>query len=454
MTTIANNRRKASQSINTFKTKETSATTGSDVRKQIVLTPALEKRLEIFKTTNGLTERDVYLVYRAKPQSHLGKACVETDTCPYLIVEEIGALTGNDNHFLLPVYVIQNNEKWIQSMPNFEKWLYSSCRYPKISTDNKSIEPNRNTSGLEFKNCSKLDEFELYAASFIATLGEYFKTGQNKYAENCWKVMSTLNYLLSKQNDTNTESKIDSLLANKDKLKTLISNRDKSEFDAIQYKNFVNGINCSEYYWIMYNLMIESPESVHKSNLMNMDLLLMGLLTQFDAKLNKEANIGGSYDGIQDIILRMILERSMKHIKKLNCNEFVKLDDLVEFLHTRAGVSVQNSLRYWSFLTGVIKIIINENLSLNNFVSRLHILRNQIYTIKGILPFCLMISPYCDKYLSNESIAEYILNVSQHVDKKFVVLNTAMLVTKADTYPTLYALINKNIERIKSLQKR
>jgi len=138
MTTIVNNRRKASQSVDTFKTKEISATDGSDIRKGITLTPALENRLNVFKAVNGQTERDIYLVYRAKPITHLGKACVETDTCPYLVIEEIAALSGTDNNFLLPVYVVpfddnnKDNTKWIQSLPHFEKWLYSSCRYPKI----------------------------------------------------------------------------------------------------------------------------------------------------------------------------------------------------------------------------------------------------------------------------------------------------------------------------------
>lgn len=451
MTTIANNRRKATNSVRTFQTKTATPTSGAELRKEIELTSAQEKRLEIFKSSNNQTERDIYMVYKSKSNLDLGKVCVETDTCPYLVIEDIVSLSNlTERDFFLPVHVIQNNNDWIKSIPKFENWLYSSCRYPKIAEDNKSILPNRHAT--QFKNCSKLDECELYTTAFIATLGEYFRTAQKKYAENCWKIISTLNYVLVNHNDDKSID-LNTLLEHKEKMRELIAKRDRAESDAILYKKFVDELNCSEYYWIMYNLMIESPESVHKSNLMNMDTLLMGLITQKSKSLMiNEQNMGVTYDGIQDIALRMILERAMKKIPKLNCKEFVKIEDLVEFLHTNAGVSVQNSLRYWSFIIETIKLAVYENLSMNNFVSRLDILRNQIYSMKGIIPFCLLISPYSDKYLSDESIAEYILNVSQQSDKKFVVLNTEMLSTKLNTYPVLFSLINKNIERIKLMR--
>lgn len=39
-------------------------------------------------TSDGRTEVDVYCVYKCRTNQDLGKVCVETDTAPYLIVED------------------------------------------------------------------------------------------------------------------------------------------------------------------------------------------------------------------------------------------------------------------------------------------------------------------------------------------------------------------------------
>jgi hypothetical protein len=452
MSKIVNNRRKAVSSVHTYTAKPTSEFIGNSIRKNVKLTDVETTILNMFKTNDNRTERDVFIAFRTVPYN-ANKVCVETDTAPYLVVEDIiGMDKRNPTDFYVPVYPLYKNSVWSESKPKIENWLYSSCRYPKISDDNKTIVPNYSMDNN--RQCSPLDIYELYTSMFIGTLNKYFsvtdKIIRKKYAKNCYLVLFSMKKILD---EFTYNVDINKLLEKKEKLQSLITVRDKSEYDAIEYKKYVSKLEVPEYYWIMYNLMIEAPEIVHKSNLMNMDVLLMGLLTQ-TRLVSDNAPIGCTFDGIHDNVLRMILERSMKRIPKINCDEYVQLDELVEHLHKNAGRSVENSLRYWAFVTETINLVSEREHSLNNFVERLTLLCDHIFKFNGIIPFCLLISPSSDKYLSDETIAEYIYTVSSgnKKDQKFATLNATMLVSKTEM-PNLYKLLNSNIDRINNSQK-
>ncbi|AYV83661.1 MAG: hypothetical protein Hyperionvirus9_78 [Hyperionvirus sp.] len=447
---VVNNRRRAAQQVTTFSTTRSKGTDGAHLRAKIGISDLERKHLEMFKTVDNRTEMDVYVAYRCRYNSKHGKVCVETDTPPYLIVEDlVGVGSQGDDDFCLPVYAIQESE-WIATFPGFSRWLYSACRYPKVTGDN-SITPNVGSSGGNYKEVSSLDTFELYAATFIGTLGEYFRTGNIKYAWNCWRLRWSMTYIMNRSLEKKKHVDVVDLLTWKDTLKNLILKRDASEEDANAYKKFIEDVEPGHYYWMMYNLMIEAPEVVHKSHLMNMDLLLCGLLTQGTLCDEKGVSIGCKYEGIQDNILRMIFERAMKHIPKIDLSECVRMDELVECLHKNAGSGVESSLRYWTFLVKVIGYLLERNYSVNNFCMLMEKLRGGLFELKGVTTFCLLICPDAEKYLCDEVVAEYILGAAG--GGKSCVLNAVMLVSKTNT-PQLKKLLGRNIERTVKVQRK
>ncbi|AYV80690.1 MAG: hypothetical protein Harvfovirus4_54 [Harvfovirus sp.] len=449
--TVVNNRRRATQQVSTFVTKRAQGTDGADLRAKIKLNESQMKHLEMFKTVDNRTELDVYTVYRCHVNPKYGKVCVETDTPPYLIVDDLIGI-GKENRtkdFCLPVFAIQD-KNWLDTFPQFHTWLYSSCRYPKINMDN-SISPNLVSTTDTYKQVSPIEIFELYSAMFIGTLGEYFTTGNVKYAQHCWRIRWTMTHILN-QLEKNKKMTMDELLTNKETLHNLILKRDGSEQNAALYKKFIADLAPAEYYWMMYNLMIEAPDVVHKSNLMNMDLLLCGLLTQGSLMDAKGVGCGCRYEGIQDNILRMIFERAMARIPKIDLNSCVKMDDLVESLHKNAGSSVEGALRYWTFFVKSVNYVSERNYSVNNLVELLEQLRKEMFSLKGITTFCLLIYPDAEKYLCDEVVAEYILSVGGR-EKKYNVLNAIMLVTKTNT-PNLVKVLEANMERMKKVQEK
>jgi len=88
---------------------------------------------------------------------------------------------------------------------------------------------------------------------------------------------------------------------------------------------------------------------------------------------------------------------------------------------------------------------------MSEFVSRVQIIRNNLQTMNGITPFCLLFCPDVASYLSDEVIAEFIYTAGQ-ADKKFTVLLTSILSTKAST-PLLDEIISKNHKRVQKVQE-
>ncbi|CAF3801204.1 unnamed protein product [Rotaria sp. Silwood1] len=179
-----------------------------------------------------------------------------------------------------------------------------------------------------------------------------------------------------------------------------------------------------------------------------MFILHIGLLTQTDYC------DGVTLDGICDHFLRMILERSMKFVPKLNVNNYVNKDELVQYLHENAGDRVQSTLRYWSFMIQVMRqLILDREYSLNQFQQILKLIKDQNLQMNGLLPFCFEINSECEKYLNDSILAEYILTTADLDDKKFTILTTSILSTNNNNNtPNLDQVLINNIERIEKLQ--
>lgn len=414
------------------------------------LSPLERKYLDSFKLADGRTETDVYLVYACSLDYKSGRTCLETDTPPRLVVQDIIGLdklkTGpNDSiWFFLPAVVL-DKPTWRETFPKFEQWALASSRYPRVDESTKTVQPDVNSpSGV--REISELDTLEMYFAALFATLSEFFAKGDLKYAENSWKLVWTLNTLL-RRSAPEGEPNITELLTQTEKFKTLILNRDRTVNDAVEYRRFINGLKPAHYYWMLYQLMLECPEVVHKSHLSNLDTFILGLMTQPALK-----SIGCTLPGIEDSLLRMILERSMKWIGKQNLADFVERDPLVECLHKNAGRSVESTLRYWSFMVETIRsVLLVRPFARNEFVAQIQVVRNNMLLLKGITPFCLSICPDADKYLNDAVLAEFILAASQ-ADKKFTVLATSILSSRTST-PLLDDVLSKNIERVQKFQE-
>jgi hypothetical protein len=446
-----NTRRAATSHLPTSRATPTSPTTGSDKRKALRndLSPLDKKHLDMFKLADGRTETDVYMVYACSLDYKSGRICLETDTPPRLVVQDVIGLDliksapSNSVWFFLPAIVL-DNPTWRETFPKFERWALSSCRYPLVDESTKTVQPHVNApSGV--REVSELDTLEMYFAALFATLSEFYSTGDPKYAENSWKLMWTLNTLLRRSIPSGEPNVVD-LLTQTEKFKALILNRDRTVSDAVEYRKFVNSLKPAHYYWMLYQLMLECPEVVHKSHLSNLDTFILGLMTQ-----PALTNIGCTLTGIEDSLLRMILERSMKWIGKQNLADFVETEPMIEHLHTTAGRSVESALRYWSFMVETIRsVLLVRPFTRNEFVAQVQVIRTNMHLLQGITPFCLSICPDADKYLNDAVLAEFILAASQ-ADKKFTVLATKILSSKTET-PLLTEILTKNVERVRKLQ--
>lgn len=150
----------------------------------------------------------------------------------------------------------------------------------------------------------------------------------------------------------------------------------------------------------------------------------------------------------------MIFERAIKYIRRINLNNFTKLDELVEHLHKKFWDTRREIIKiYWTFLTCTLSNINNSQSSINNSIGSFAILKETLSKLEGIISFYLTIYPDADMYLNDEVFAEYILSASENGDKKFTILNTGMLVSKTNT-PELYKLLNKNISRVKQVHQK
>jgi hypothetical protein len=199
--------------------------------------------------------------------------------------------------FYLPVFAI-TNENWRATFPKYEKWLISTARYPIYSETSESIKIEPNYLAQTVTSPSALDFIEMYSLVFLSTLSLYYRNQSDTIAlENSWKILHCLKYLNLQQNSSNQSDRLGGVCINQSKLgsdgdiselneniilkmKTLIEKRDESVIAAVNYKNYINSLKPSHYYWALYHLMIMYPDVVHKSHLTQMDTLITGLLTQ------------------------------------------------------------------------------------------------------------------------------------------------------------------------------
>jgi len=431
MSEIIHNNEGITEGVRTFNVNKRHPSDGYDLRYAMVLKNYEKNLLKVFMTDSGKTESDVYIVYKCRTNSNT--ECIDNNMVPYLIAEDIIALGDHnaETDFCLPVFAIQDSV-WMDTFPNFRKWLFSSCRYPYIYEG--KLAPTMKTQG-SFRSISNVDIYELYTGLFIGTLNEYYKTGNEKYAKHCWRIRWTLNQILS---DITHYSNMHMLMEKKEKIHSVIKN------DFNEYKKLVDQLNESDYYWIMYNLIVEAPDCIN-TRMINLDRLICGLLTQLHFVVDGN-ELGCKYEFIQDNLLKLILNDVMsKH--KLNKSDLYKIyniNDLVNFLHMHVGPDVESSLRFYAFLWIIIIAIGNREYSMNNFIEIIKTLREQLCAIRGITTLCLLINVESIKYLNDNIIAESILNI----------IEGSPTYNFGTETPSMLALINRNKERKNNINKK
>lgn len=441
MSKVVNNRRAATSSVQVLTTNTVYVNAGEELRTALVpfLSKSELKALQQFKTPSGETEQNKFLVFYCTLEYNEGRVSLETDTPPPLVVEGICAAENlRENGFYIPCPVIED-PKWRKSLANYKKWLISTSRYPVCNDGLKTVSRNSLV-----REVSDMDTIEMYYAAFFATMSKFIKSGDKKYAKNCWMLSRVIDIVTRECCPIQSPS-ITALLEKTETFKKLILDRDACYDDAVAYKKFVSDSNPAHYYWMLYQLMLECPEVMHKSYFNRFDFIL-GLSTQ-----KTLGNIGCTYTGIDDSLLRMILERLMKLIPKKNLTDFVDKGELVEYVHKISGKEFENSLKYWALMISLIRnTLLDRTLSKNEFVARAEIVRSNFADLKGITSFCLSICPGAVRYLNDEVLAEMIVSMSQ-ADKKNTILTTAALMSSTHT-PLLDKIIQTNAGRTAQLQ--
>ncbi|MDE2098186.1 MAG: hypothetical protein KGL39_13105 [Patescibacteria group bacterium] len=450
----ANNRRAAANvESKSFATKRETATAGSVERCAIEkkLAPADKKLIELFREEQGKkrSPSEVFTVFRCQvPEAP--RFFIETDTRIGGVVVDIVGLdyammhptdeNGND-YTLLPAFPL-NNEEYVKNTPRFDGVLNAWFCFPKYDDEKKTLRADGKNADGSYRAVTELHVFERYASVFMDTAKEYFRTADPKHALNAWKVFHTLGIVRAHYFGEDKDT-IAAVTAKLPKFKALVEKRDSSLQCAVEYKRFADALPPHQHYWLQYQLMLESPELVHKSHMSRLDLFLFGLISQDALGAN-----GCALGGIEDHLLRMVFERTIKTVPKPGnkTRECADPQELVANLHQGAGKSVQRSLRYWAQMRETTALLLQRRYSASEFVARLDQIRTHIGGLNGILPFCFLIYPDSHRYLDDLVTAEFIY-LAGTADKSFTVLTHNMFVTKI--VPThVPALARENATRI------
>ncbi|CAF3801188.1 unnamed protein product [Rotaria sp. Silwood1] len=241
-----------------------------------------KKMLDLCKTDKNETELNCYLCFVVEPPSsskYNQLISIETDTVPSLVPIRIAALDEYilDTQFFLPILVVQN-EEWRETFADFFPPPVSKCRYPLVRRDEKIL--IRDQQYYEMKAIYDIDILDVYFQTLSTSLSVYYSekdiNNNDKLSKYIWILLRTIRYVMITKMKNEKIAKEQELDKHIEELHTLIRNRDKSLDDANQYKQYISKLHPSDYYYLLYNLMILYPEDVHKSSLMKMDIILLG----------------------------------------------------------------------------------------------------------------------------------------------------------------------------------
>ena len=228
----------------------------------------------------------------------------------------------------------------------------------------------------------------------------------------------------------------------------LIRERDESPEKARAYQEFVDRTQPQILAHMSHTLSIVDPELMERSVLTSLGGHIMSLMTQF--LLGED---GVQLAGVEEAILRMVLERAAKHVPQINVADCYELHDLIAKLHQCAGRQMEKELQRWAFVVELLRHVLLKPALPSLDASRrlMRDIRSRVKGMSGITTFCALIAPDA-KFLNDAVIAELIRRASSSPDKKRMVLGMSALVTDCKT-SALDNVVKRNCDRRDDLQR-
>lgn len=454
-----NFRRSAANSVGTVSLKPTSPHHNAALRKQMTFTASELRQLALFQTDEvpSRDQRDIYTVFRCvQDTSRASKVSIEADVpMGNLFATDIIGLDRiklDGSAFYIPVL---GSHKWApEHYPQFDTWLFASTRYPTYAVDGKTIVPGFNHSSV--RKTSTIDRFETVIAILQNTLLKFMSTDDPKFARLAWQLFHTAESIL--KSDVREPRP-----GEKGELAQLIKDRDSSITVATKFKEFVDAHTPSHFYALMRNLMITTPEIVHKTRLPSPDLTIWGVCvtetlkkssvrsgsdrTGSDEKLNENLDARKlDEQHFDEAVLRVYLERGLRRVALPNDPMITDLNELVTWCHTKMDTRLQSVLKYGSLTYHFAKFFgANPSVTVQGIVDFVRNLKATVGSFDGIMPFCLSICPTTT--LTDQSMAEIWMAACECKDK------TAVLDVNALSDPTPHRL-NAMIKRANDAIKR
>lgn len=244
------------------------------------------------------------------------------------------------------------------------------------------------------------------------------------------------------------EESLDVALSQSERLLNLIKNRDASFEDAKAYQEFVNDKQPQTLAYMMFQLSIMEPEVMERSVTTSLGSFLMSLMTQ-----EMFGDSGIQLAGVEESILRMILERACKHVPAINVSECYDITSIIEKCHRHAGKRMENELKRWAFVVELLRYVLLRP-PLESFDASRRLMREireRVHSINGITSLCALIAPQAS-FLDDARLAEIIHRASK-ADKKRMVLGMSALVSDCRTN-SLDQAIDDNNRRAEDLRQQ
>ena len=224
-----------------------------------------------------------------------------------------------------------------------------------------------------------------------------------------------------------------------DLFQLLTRERDESLEKAKAYQEFVDSVQPQILAHMAHTLSIIEPDLMERSVLTSLGSHIMSLMTQF---LLGESGIQSA--GVEESILRMILERVCKHVPAINVSDCHDRLSIIEKCHRHAGKRMENELQRWAFVVELLRYVLLRP-PLESFDASRRLMREireRVKSINGITSLCALIAPQAS-FLDDARLAEIIHRASK-ADKKRMVLGMSALVSDCRTDSLDQAIADNN----------
>ena len=426
-----------------------SSTTTKNSFEKNALIPILSKTdryildLQCRLSPDSVTEASIYMVFVLKSCLYTARASLEQgifNISSIIAVCSVDyALKHYPNHFLLPLTLIG---KFDSLHPKFNDWIVCGNIYRRTFNDSsKNIEPSYKSNLIS--KMSENQNFYAFIAPLIGTTELLFSLEETASTDtimvHLYMLMVSIKKLLQQNLYIPDQSKV---LEDCDMLKRLITNRDNTSDDAKAYQTFVDELHPIQYSTVMCYLMITDYDLFHKSNTCSIELVLYGLLS-FTCIESSERQV--DFNTIIPFFIRMVMERSLKHVPSIKTEGIIDEDRLIEHIQSKAGRQFQNTLRNMTFLIKSLEIYISFGKTWEShqiLALRLRKLKHEIKGLAGLSSLIMVASPSTISYLNDRQLAEFLLQTNL---LKGAVLSSEMLFTHCGT-PLFDVILHKNIE--------